>query len=55
MEYSKYSFIIVLLLKHVKYEFNFDPNHADKNIDVTVDGQTFTVPIVNPSYIELTR
>lgn len=33
------------------FEFKFNQNHKERNIDVTVDGQTFTVHILNPSYL----
>ena len=32
-------------------DFNFSPNQSKRNIDVTVYGQTFTVHVVNPSYL----
>jgi hypothetical protein len=31
--------------------FNFSPNQSERNIDVAVDRQAFTVHVVNPSYI----
>lgn len=34
------------------FNFNFSPNQSERNIDVTVDGHTFTVHVVNPSYEE---
>ena len=33
------------------FEFKFNQNHKERNIDVTIDGQTFTVHIVNPNYL----
>lgn len=33
------------------FNFNFSPNQSERNIEVTVDGQIFTVHVVNPSFI----
>lgn len=33
------------------FEFKFNQNHKERNIDVTIDGQTFTVHILNPNYL----
>lgn len=36
---------------YATFEFKFNQNHKERNIDITIDGQTFTVHIVNPNYL----